>query len=518
MKLSHLPQSLLLRVVAAACAVSTASCALAQTITVLPDNHYQTIRGFGGHNGPGWIPDLTPVQIDTAFGTGAGQIGLSIMRMRIDASSANWSIQVPAAQLAKAKGATLFATPWSPPGYMKTSNSIVHGSLLPAYHGDYATHLLNFASFMQANNAGLHAISVQNEPDLDPSYEGCLWTPAEFISFLASQGPRFGALKVIAPETQNFKKTFSDPILNDANAVPQFDIVGGHLYGTTPSDYPLALSKGKELWMTEHYIDSAADANDWPKALPVAVEIHRSMVANYSAYVWWYIRRSYGLLTENGQVSKRGHIMAQYAKHVRPGDTRVGATEKPYADVFVSAFKDANGKIVVVAVNTGATQRHVDFNFGTGTASSLLKYTTSAVANGEYGGEYAVNNGVASAELEPSSVTTFIKQPAAVDLTASVMIGRSGLTTDRHTGQFHAVISVTNNTTTLLAGTLQLALEGLGPNVGVDNRSGERKGMPYIAVPATAIAPGATVNVPVTFSNPSKVGITYVPRLHRITY
>jgi O-glycosyl hydrolase len=249
--------------------------------------------------------------------------------MRIDSSSTAWKTQLPAAQLAKAKGATLFATPWSPPAYMKTSGSLIHGSLIPTYYPDCATHFLNFAAYMRANGAEMYGMSMQNEPDFDPTYEGCQWTSAQFIDFLKSQGPQFTSVKLMAPESYAFKKTLSDAILNDAGAAAQFAIVAGHLYGATPSDYPLAHSKAKELWMTEHYIDSTASANDWPKALPLAVELHKSMTANYSAYVWWYIRRSYGLITEDGLVSKRGHILSQYAKYVRPGYQRIGATETP---------------------------------------------------------------------------------------------------------------------------------------------------------------------------------------------
>jgi O-glycosyl hydrolase len=144
--------------------------AMAQTAIVNPSATYQVISGFGGHNGAGWIPTLTAAQVETAFGTGPGEIGLTIMRMRIDSSSTQWQQQVSAAQLAKAKGAKLFATPWSPPAYMKTSNNLIHGSLIPSYYPDYATHLLDFAAYMKSNAAELYAISIQNEPDYDPSY------------------------------------------------------------------------------------------------------------------------------------------------------------------------------------------------------------------------------------------------------------------------------------------------------------------------------------------------------------
>jgi glucuronoarabinoxylan endo-1,4-beta-xylanase len=492
--------------------------AYAQSVTINPNTSYQTIRGFGGHNGSGWIADLTPAQVDTAFGTDANQIGLTIMRMRIDPDSNAWNLQVPAARLARAKGVTLFATPWSPPAYMKTSNSVIHGSLIPAYYPDYATHLLNFASYMQSNGAGLYAISVQNEPNWDPTYEGCQWDSTAFINFLSSQGTRFGALKVIAPEALNFTKSLSDPILNNPTAEPQFDIVGGHLYGVNPSDYPLARSKGKELWMTEHYTDSSSDANDWPKAMPVAVELHNSMVANYNAYVWWYIRRVYGLIGEDGQVTKRGYIMSQYAKYVRPGYVRIGATEKPYPDVLVTAYRDDGGRIVVVAVNNGASQRQVNLNFGTGTNTTVSKYATSASASNAYGGDSAVVNGAVSATLDPSSVTTFIKQAAAVDAGAGVRFTQSGLTMNRFTGQTSGTVTITNTTSAPISGSLQLALENLSPSVALDNRSGERNGAPYIALPVTTIAPGASVSVTTTFSNPSKVGIGYTPKLYTVTF
>jgi O-glycosyl hydrolase len=496
----------------------TAPDALAQTVSVNPGTTYQLIRGFGGHNGPGWIADLTPAQVDTAFGTGPGQVGLTIMRMRIDASSSAWPAQLPTAKLAKAKGVTLFASPWSPPPGMKTSNNIVHGSLIPAFYPDYANHLLSFASYMKTNGAELYALSLQNEPDWDPTYEGCTWTGQQFVDFLSSQGARLAAsVKVMAPESLQFKKSLSDPILNSPTAEPPVSIVNGHLYGITPADYPLARAKGKEIWMTEHYTDSTSDANDWTKAMPVAVELHQSMVANYSAYVWWYIRRGYGLITEDGKTSKRGYIMSQYAKYVRPGYYRIGATEKPYSDVLVTAYKDGEGKTVVVAVNNGTAQRRVDLNFAADVPTRLVRYNTSATINNESAGELAVSGGAASAYLEPSSVATFVSQPVVTDATASVKVVQSGLTVNRFTGQFTGTVSFTNTTgAPINASLLRLMVEGLSPGVTLANKSGEVNGVPYVTLPAATIAQGATVTVTTTFNNPSKGNIGYTPKLRSI--
>jgi glucuronoarabinoxylan endo-1,4-beta-xylanase len=395
--------------------------AIAQSVSINASTEYQTITGFGGMNGVGWIGDLTSSQMETAFGSGEGQVGLSIMRMRIDPNSANWNLQVASAVRARQLGAKLLATPWSPPAYMKTNNSLINGGKLKTeYYDEYATHLLNFADFMSRNGAPLYTISVQNEPDWHPDYESCDWSGDDFANFLTSQGARFGSnLKVTVGESVGFGKRFTDPVLNSATAVQHADIIAGHLYGAVPQDYPLARAKGKEVWMTEHYTDSKNDADVWPLALDVGTELHRSMVANFNAYIWWYIRRSYSFIKENGQVSKRGHIMAQYARYVRPDYKRISATEKPYSDVAVTAYKGPNNKIVMVVVNTGTSSRTLNLTLQNASVGNLVKYSTSATLNVGYGGTTKVNNGAASVVVEPQSVTTFVSEGTASSSSSS---------------------------------------------------------------------------------------------------
>ena len=415
---SGIYKALLLSIAGACLACSQA---IAQSVNINAATEYQTITGFGGMNGVGWIGDLTASQIETAFGSGEGQLGLSIMRLRIDPNSANWNIQVQSAVRARQLGAKLLATPWSPPAHMKTNNSLINGGKLkPEYYDEYATHLLNFVDFMSRNGAPLYTVSVQNEPDWHPDYESCDWSGDDFVSFLNSQGARFGSnIKVTVGESVGFAKRFTDPVLNSPTAVQHADIIAGHLYGAVPQDYPLARAKGKEVWMTEHYTDSKNDADVWPLALDVGTELHRSMIANFNAYIWWYIRRSYGFIKENGQVSKRGYIMAQYARYVRPDYKRIGATEKPYSDVSVSAFKGPNNKIVMVVVNTGTSSRSLNLAMQNASVANLVKYSTSATLNVGYGGTTKVTNGATTVFVEPQSVTTFVSEGTATSSVAS---------------------------------------------------------------------------------------------------
>ncbi|MGC1374576.1 MAG: glycoside hydrolase family 30 beta sandwich domain-containing protein, partial [Anaerolineales bacterium] len=165
---------------------------------------------------------------------------------------------------------------------------------------------------------------------------------------------------------------------------------------------------GKERWMTEHYTDSTTDANSWPNALDVAYEIHNSMVeAQFNAYVWWYIRRSYGMLTEDGAVSKRGYAMSQYAKFVRPGAVRVDATKNPTTNVYVSAYKSGQNAVVVV-VNRNTSAQSATLSINGGTVSSLTKYTTSGSKSVANDGTVSSSGGSFTLNLDASSVTTFV--------------------------------------------------------------------------------------------------------------
>lgn len=383
---------------------------LAGDVNVALSIEHQVISGFGGNSIRGWIPDLTPAQVETAFGNGPGQLGLTLLRIRVPFDSDDFALEVPTAARAIALGAKVMATPWSPPPALKTNNDPIDGELRPDAYGAYAEHLLAFRDVMAAGGAPLYAISVQNEPDFDVDYESCLWTPAQAVDWIVGQGSRFGETKLMTPESVRFERALTDPILENPAAAAEIDIVGGHIYGGGVADYPLARSLGKEVWMTEHYRNSDRPANEWPLALDVGKEIHDVMATNFNAYIWWYIRRSYGLLTEDGLVSKRGFLLAQYAKFVRPGFVRVDATPPSNAGVHVTAYKRGAGEVVVVAVNMNAEPRDIALSVFDSCVASFARFTTSATKSLADDGALELATGRASVTLDAQSVTTFVSQ------------------------------------------------------------------------------------------------------------
>jgi glucuronoarabinoxylan endo-1,4-beta-xylanase len=395
---------------AAAGAVAGGTPAAAQAgVTVEPGVGQQIIQGFGGMNHTVWINDLTAAQRDTAFGNGANQLGFSILRIPVHEDRANWSREVATARRAIEHGAKVFASPWNPPASMTESFS---GGKRLRYdqYGAYAQHLNAFTTFMRDNGVNLYGISVQNEPDY--AHDWTAWTPAEIVRFLRDNA---GSLttKVIAPESFQYRKNMSDPILNDPAALANVDIIGAHLYGTQNADlpYPLFQQKGggKELWMTEVYHPNSSDSADlWPNALDVGEAMHRALVnGRFQTYVWWYIRRSYGPMREDGQISKRGANMAHYSKWVRPGYQRITATANPQTGIFVTAFKSGS-RLVIVVVNKNAAATYVPFTVRDAGSGSFSTWLTDATRTLAPYTSVPMTNGAFGTQMPARSIRTFV--------------------------------------------------------------------------------------------------------------
>ncbi len=298
-------------------------------------------------------------------------------------------------------------------------------------YDDYAQHLNDFDAYMKANGVNLYAISVQNEPDY--AHDWTWWTPEEILRFMKENAGSINN-RVIAPESFSYVKESSDLILNDPLALANMDILGAHTYGTQYQDFPYPLFKekgaGKELWMTEVYYPNSQteSANRWPESLDVAQHIHHSMVdAEFQAYVWWYIRRTYSPILENGTISKRGYNMAHFSKFVRPGYVRVEATKNPDPQVYASAYKGDN-KVIIVAINKGTSAISESFILQNASATSVSSWITDSSRNLAAGAPISLANQTFTAVLPAQSVTTFVVESAPQSSNGTVYEAETGTT------------------------------------------------------------------------------------------
>lgn len=218
------------------------------TLTIQPEIEYQKIQGFGVMETSWQQSALTDEELNTLFGTGDNQLGCNILRVRIapkekDQTADNrWGTVARIAKKAKVMGATILATPWTPPVYLKTVNNIVGGEL--ADYAGYAAYLKEFLSYMKQQDAAVDVISIQNEPDYKVTYESCNWTGLQQATFLKQYGADIKAVhpdvKLMTGESFQYRHESTDPILEDEQACAAIDVVGGHIYGGGNTPYDLA--------------------------------------------------------------------------------------------------------------------------------------------------------------------------------------------------------------------------------------------------------------------------------------
>jgi len=420
-------------------AVGRALPAYAADVVVRPLQTKQTIDGFGASSA--WTAsDMADSDADLAFSTDPTKkgAGLSLLRVRIapDGSCG----EVATAQKAIARGAKVWATPWSPPPEWKSGSDDAGngGSLIPMFYDSWASRLATSVQTLQAQGVNLIGLSAQNEPTTaavnhgnGPGYESCVYTPSELVDFVGQHldpalddaGLRSGSpgdagssdagsngggtqdagssapataasLKIIAPETQDWEDwgafaTFESAfVADDGGAFNELGTLASHSYGSaSPSPYPAIAAAGKSLWQTEVYDPTSSQPDPGiVSGLWVARAIHQALVtASVNAWHYWWLKplgadRSALWDFTTGQPSKRLYTMGNYSRFVRPGFVRVYATERPLpcGQIQVSAFYDEpSGTLVVVAINSDTVDYSQGFLFDGVTAGSWQSWVTS---------------------------------------------------------------------------------------------------------------------------------------------
>lgn len=88
--------------------------------------------------------------------------------------------------IAKAGGTLpLYASPWSPPAFMKSNKNMLQGGkLLPEYYESWALYYTKFIKEYEKVGMPIWGITIQNEPMATQRWESCIYTAAEERDFL----------------------------------------------------------------------------------------------------------------------------------------------------------------------------------------------------------------------------------------------------------------------------------------------------------------------------------------------
>lgn len=87
----------------------------------------------------------------------------------------------------------LLASPWSPPGWMKTGGVMNHGYMRDKYLDCYGDYFVKFIKAYESEGIKIHAITPQNEPESHQTGKSvaCVWSPDSEAKFILKLKDKF---------------------------------------------------------------------------------------------------------------------------------------------------------------------------------------------------------------------------------------------------------------------------------------------------------------------------------------
>jgi glucuronoarabinoxylan endo-1,4-beta-xylanase len=394
------------------------------------------------------------------------------------------NIDLATAQAVIARGGKVWAVSPSPTGSMKSNGNFQGYGAMIGGSGNYNTLANSFttvATLFSNNGVPLYAVSVQNEPNVNPGPATntiCSWTAQQIHDFVpvlrtAMNKAGFSAVKIMIAEEYNWQNDHSTIAMNDAAVAAQVGILAAHAYPyPNPTSTATLLSwnnvTNQHIWMSE-----ISDPNPYDgsitSGMTYAKQIHDWLtIANVSSWQYFLLNNggrtdNEGLSDNSFNVAKRAYVMGNWSKFVRPGWVRIGATANPRSGVFVTAFKEvSSSKFAIVVLNTNGTSTSQTFSFSGFPASptAVVPNVTSASLNLATQASVNVTANAFTYSLPASSVTTFTGSaspslvPRYVSQNGGVFSGGSacnGQNTNNFGGQLRTMFSLTSVESALTA-------------------------------------------------------------------
>ncbi|MCI2416348.1 glucosylceramidase [Saccharopolyspora sp. K220] len=321
---------------------------------------------------------------------------------------------IPVLQQAKSLNPELkiMGTPWSPPAWMKTGDSLHGGSLKPESHGVFADYFVKYVQAYAAEGLPIDAITLQNEPHHETTgYPSMRMDSGEQADVLKNEvGPKFAEnginTKILAWDHNWSESNYPIEVLNDPAAKQYAAGSAFHCYeGDVGAQNEVQQAHpDKGLWFTEcsggEWSPDFAENLKWQTQNLVI-----GTTRNWAKGVTFWnmaLDQNHGP-TNGGCADCRGvvtvdtnsgdvaynveyYVLGHASKFVRPGAQRIDSSSFSN-DIESVAFKNPDGSIAVVALNASAQEktfkvRHNGQSFRyTLPAGAVATFTWSAAAS-----------------------------------------------------------------------------------------------------------------------------------------
>ncbi len=389
-----------------------------QTITVNPSTTYQSMTGFGASftDSSAWLVANSPLrsQIMTKLFSPTNGIGLDFLRQPIGASDFSQSLfsydDMPSGQtdptlahfsiahdnayilpvlqqaLSLNPNVTIMATPWSPPGWMKSSGSMIGGSLNSGDYQVFADYLTKFVQAYDAAGVPISLITAQNEPEYSPSnYPGSTFTASQEASFIGNNlGPDLQkaglSTKIIAYDHNWNDTTFPETVLGDPTAGPYTAGVAWHCYAGDPSAQTTVHNAypNKDTYFTEcsgtqsaNPANTFADSLDWQTENLIIGATRNwaktvatwNMALNPSGGPSMNCTTCTGVVTvdnsaDTATYNAEYYVLGQASKFVKPGAVRIDSNTFGSGNVEDVAFRNPDGSNALIVLNADTANAH----------------------------------------------------------------------------------------------------------------------------------------------------------------
>jgi glucosylceramidase len=278
-----------------------------------------------------------------------------------------------------------YASPWSPPAFMKSNNNMLQGGkLLPEFRQAWANYYVKFIKAYEEEGIPVWGLTIQNEPMAVQRWESCIYTAEEERDFLKNYlGPTLekeglGDKNIVVwDHNRDLITDRANTIFEDPEASKYAWGIGFHWYETWTGGLPKYDNlkninesfPSKNMLFTEGCQEGfeTGKLQFWPNA----ERYGNSMINDFNSGVvgWtdWNI-----LLDERGGpnhvenfcfapihantntgelfYTPTYYYIGHFSKFVKPGALRV-STSTSRSTIESTSFKNRDGKIVTVVMN-----------------------------------------------------------------------------------------------------------------------------------------------------------------------
>ena len=412
------------------------------SVFVAPQKAFQTFMGIGGaitDASAEVFAKLSPAkqaELLTAYYNKDNGIGYSLLRTSIhssDFSSGSYTyiaegdkelktfsiahdqqFRIPmikrAIQMAGGK-LLLYATPWSPPAFMKSNKTMLQGgTLLPEFYQAWANYYVKFVKAYEKEGMPIWGISIQNETMATQKWESCLFTATAERDFLKKYlGPTmqkggFGSKKIVVwDHNRDLMNQRANVIFDDPEASKYAWGMGFHWYETWAGEQPMfdnvrkvyEAYPTKNLLFTEGCVErfDAKKYQFWGNAERYGTSMINDFNNGTVGWTDWNI-----LLDENGGPNHKGNFcfapihadsktgeliytpsyyyIGHFSKFIRPNAKRV-STASSRSNLLSTTFVNTDGKMVTIVMNQSS--KKITYNLVVGNEKSVVTILPHAI-------------------------------------------------------------------------------------------------------------------------------------------